>query len=243
VVARSFPKTALITGANRGLGRAVAEALRARGLEVIATSRDGSTGTQLDVTSGFTIATLAHELAERVQRGEPALDLLIQNAAISDGELRSILQTNFFGPLHVTGALAPVLNDGAHVVMVSSGMGELAGASSGLGAALLSDALTGAALRAHIDQLLDGSTRADWPANPYSASKLALGALTRVLARELAPRHIRVNAVCPGWVRTEMGGSGAPRSLEQGTASILATALLTDDTTGALFRDGERIAW
>jgi NAD(P)-dependent dehydrogenase (short-subunit alcohol dehydrogenase family) len=72
---------------------------------------------------------------------------------------------------------------------------------------------------------------------------VALNTLTRSLARDLAPRRIRVNSVCPGWVRTDMGGAGAPRRIEEGAASIVATAALTDGPTGKFFRDGREIPW
>ena len=78
----------------------------------------------------------------------------------------------------------------------------------------------------------------------YSVSKVALNALTRMLADELRASHILVNSVCPGWVATEMGGPDAPRTVEEGAASVMWAALLPDDgRTGGFFRDGEPLAW
>lgn len=137
------------------------------------------------------------------------------------------------------------MNDGGHIVMVSSGMGALDGASPRLAAALLDPALTRDALVTCVQRLVadreDDVDAEGWPPIAYSASKMALNALARVLARELAPR-IRVNAVCPGWARTDMGGRGAPRSAAQGAASIVATALDTHANAG-FFRDGRAIPW
>ena len=82
--------------------------------------------------------------------------------------------------------------------------------------------------------------REGWP-SAYSVSKVALNALTRILARDLASRRIRVNSVCPGWVRTDMGGRGATRSVEVGARSIVLGAMLPDDATGGFYRDGKRI--
>jgi NAD(P)-dependent dehydrogenase (short-subunit alcohol dehydrogenase family) len=84
--------------------------------------------------------------------------------------------------------------------------------------------------------------RAGWPSSAYSVSKALLNAATRVLARTLAPRKIRVNAVCPGWVRTELGGRSAPRDIPTGARSIVAT-VLEPRATGGFFRDGQPIAW
>ena len=79
---------------------------------------------------------------------------------------------------------------------------------------------------------------------PYSVSKAALNAVTRVLAADLEGTGILVNSACPGWVRTEMGGASAPRSVEEGAASVLWAALLPDDgPTGGFFRDGRPLPW
>jgi NAD(P)-dependent dehydrogenase (short-subunit alcohol dehydrogenase family) len=83
---------------------------------------------------------------------------------------------------------------------------------------------------------------AGWP-SAYSVSKVALNALTKILARDLAPRRIRVNSVCPGWVRTDMGGRGATRSVPVGARSIMLGVMLPDDATGGFYRDGKPIAW
>src|SRR5207248_6636921 len=78
----------------------------------------------------------------------------------------------------------------------------------------------------------------------YGASKAALNAMARLFADEIRPRGILVNATDPGWVRTDMGGSGAPRSIEQGAASVLwACRIPPDGPTGGLFRDGRGIPW
>ena len=77
----------------------------------------------------------------------------------------------------------------------------------------------------------------------YRVSKVGLNALVRVLAPALAERQIIVNAVCPGWVRTDMGGPGASRSVPQGAASIVWAATREGTPTGGFFRDGRRIDW
>ncbi|MCP4385182.1 MAG: SDR family oxidoreductase, partial [Hyphomicrobiales bacterium] len=92
----------------------------------------------------------------------------------------------------------------------------------------------------------DGSyEQAGWPGSAYKVSKAGLNALTRIYANDLSDRHIRINAVCPGWVRTDMGGRSAPRHVSQGAASIVWAATLSGDNgpTGGFFRDGEPIAW
>ncbi len=82
-----------------------------------------------------------------------------------------------------------------------------------------------------------------WGTDAYGVSKAALNAWTRILAPELTRRRIRVNAACPGWVRTEMGGRRAPRSVEEGAASVLFGVTLPEDgPTGKIFRDGRETA-
>jgi len=134
--------------------------------------------------------------------------------------------------------------------MVSSGMGELSGVSPALGQRLLDPVLTRAALvdlmRSFVSEVQRGRhAEAGWPSSAYRVSKVGLNMLARLLARELAPRRIRVNAVCPGWVRTDMGGPGASRPVDKGAASIVwaATRSGPEAPTGGFFRDGRAIPW
>jgi NAD(P)-dependent dehydrogenase (short-subunit alcohol dehydrogenase family) len=137
---------------------------------------------------------------------------------------------------------------GGTIVMVSSGMGELAGVDDRLRARVTDPTLTREAVsalaREFVADVAAGRHRErGWPSSAYSISKLALNALVRVWAAELAPRGIIINAACPGWARTDMGGRGAPRSVEKGAASIVWAALREGEPTGGFFRDGRRIDW
>jgi NAD(P)-dependent dehydrogenase (short-subunit alcohol dehydrogenase family) len=258
-------RIALVTGGNRGLGLETARQLGQRGLRVILTSRgepEGAAAAQalaamghavesrpLDVADGASV----HALAEGLRRDNVTLDVLVNNAGIGlrgfDADIvRRTLAVNYFGAAHVTDALLPSIRDGGTIVMVSSSLGEIARYGPALKARLLDPALTREALddlmRSFIADVARGRHEAaGWPSSAYRASKAGLNALTRVLARDLAARHIRVNAVCPGWVRTDMGGRDASRGVEEGAASIVWGALLADATTGGFFRDGEPIAW
>lgn len=230
--------TALVTGSNRGLGLETARQLAAKGWTVIGTTRD-----ELDLGKIATITAYAGTLDQE-------LDVLVNNAAISmrgfDARIaEKTIAINLLGTLAVTGALAPKVKDGGAIVMVSSGMGELS---------VLRDPARGkvqrASSRAEIEQLaaefVSGVAAgrheaAGWPSSAYSVSKALLNAATRVLAKDLGPR-LRVNSVCPGWVRTDLGGPRAPRDVTEGAASIVAT-ILEPRATGGFFRDGRAIPW
>jgi NAD(P)-dependent dehydrogenase (short-subunit alcohol dehydrogenase family) len=216
---------AVVSGANRGVGLAVARDLAARGFTVVQGARDPSSAPhvggdvlvrRLDVTEADDIARLAGEL-ERV-------DVLVNNAAILYDTwnraatvdldvVREALETNLLGAWALSQALLPQLRRSGHgrIVNVSSGAGSLA--------------------------TMGGGTPA------YHVSKAALNAFTRTLAGELRGDGILVNSVCPGWVATDMGGPGG-RPVEQGAASVVWAALLPDDgPTGGFFRDGQPVAW
>ncbi|HVZ14183.1 MAG TPA: SDR family NAD(P)-dependent oxidoreductase, partial [Bauldia sp.] len=181
------------------------------------------------------------------------LDVLVNNAGISmhgfDSDVvRTTLDVNFLGALHVTEGLLPLVADGGNIVFVSSGMGELHAYSKAIQARFRDPRLTRDMLVALVDEFIAGVAAGNheakgWPSSAYRVSKAALVALTHVLARDLASRHIRVNAVCPGWVRTRMGGSSASRPVEQGARSVVWAAELADATTGGFFRDGRPATW
>jgi NAD(P)-dependent dehydrogenase (short-subunit alcohol dehydrogenase family) len=216
--------TALVTGANRGLGLEVARQLADRGFTVFAGARvptrvprrKNVRPIQLDVTDAASVAAATRSL--------PELDVLVNNAAVGDrtGHLvldgdfelaRRAIETNTIGPWRVTVACASLLRaaSSARVVNVSSGIASLS-------------------------EMGDES-----PA--YLLSKAGLNALTRMLAAALAPDGVLVNSVCPGWVATDMGGPGG-RPVGEGAAGVVWAATLPDDgPTGGFFRDGVPIAW
>lgn len=228
-------KTVLITGANRGIGQQVARVLATDGWDVLVGGRDrakadsaakrlrGETGgrlrgVELDVTSETSVTTAAQKLRD----GAIRIDALVNNAGIYRGARELILETNFFGVLRTIDAMLPLMNDGGSITNVTSGLAE----ERALRSAQTRDALVAAVRAAQGDA--------------YAITKGAMNVLSRILARDLAARAIRVNATCPGWVRTDMGGRGAPRSVEEGGASVVFG--VTTTATGGVFRDGKAIA-
>lgn len=257
---------AIVTGANRGLGLETCRQLAQRGMGVVLTSRDAAKGQSaaeqlrarglevsfrpLDVTDPESVASLAVTLAADFGK----IDVLVNNAGIAlDGfnaeVARRTLAVNCFGVMAVVDQLLPLLSPQGRIVMVSSGMGQVAGLTPELQAKLLDPAMSRERLVELMqsfvhDVAADLHTQRGWPSNAYRISKAGLNAFTRILIRELAHTAIRVNAVCPGWVRTDMGGSGATRSIEEGARGIVWAALLADDgPSGGFFRDGRSIPW
>lgn len=233
-------KVAVVTGGNRGLGFEASRQLAKKGYQVILTSRDEAKGKAaaqklqaeglnvifhpLDVTNDESTHTLANFIREQFGK----LDILVNNAAIyidsqTSGNsvfdakidtLRQTMETNVYGVLRVTQALIEL--------MKKQNYGRIVNVSSGAG------------------QLTD--MRSGYPA--YRISKTALNALTRIFSNELQGTNILVNSVCPGWVKTDMGGPNAPRTPEQGVDTIVWLATLPDGSaTGGFFRDRQSIDW
>jgi NAD(P)-dependent dehydrogenase (short-subunit alcohol dehydrogenase family) len=229
-------RVAVVTGGNRGIGREVVRQLGDRGFTVILGSRDPVAGERaaaelagdglavrahrLDVTDTGTVEKLAWHLADRYGR----LDVLVNNAAghydtwqqARSADLSVVAEawdTNLMGPWRMCLALLALLRRGRHRRIVN--VSSEAGSLASMG----------------------GGTPA------YAVTKAALNALTRVLAAELQPDGILVNAVCPGWIATDMGGPGG-RPVEAGAASVLWAVDLPDDgPTGGFFRDGQPLPW
>lgn len=255
---------AIVTGANRGIGLQVSKDLVQNGYYVVIAARDRAAGDRaarelggeprarcmvLDVAVPSSITAFAESLPKNVR-----IDALVNNAGASfdgfDAEVaRRTLDTNYRGPVRLTSALLPSLSDHANVVMVSSGMGELSHLGPALRERLLAPDLTFEQIERTASEFEEAVAaerhkELGFPSNAYSVSKALLNAYTRVLGKQFAQTGRRVNAVCPGWVRTRMGGRSAPRSLEDGARGVVWAATLAGGApNGQFFRDQKPIAW
>jgi NAD(P)-dependent dehydrogenase (short-subunit alcohol dehydrogenase family) len=221
----------LVTGANRGIGQEVCRQLAARGHTVLLTARSAeaaaaaaktanATPLRLDVTDPGSVAGAVAAVQDRYGK----LDVLVNNAAITYdtwqraitadlGVVRQAAETNLYGPWLMAEQFLPLLRNSDHPRIVN--VSSESGSLTSMG----------------------GGTPA------YAVSKAALNALTRMLAAELRAEHILVNAVCPGWVATDMGGPGG-RPVAEGAASVVWAATLPDNgPTGGFFRDGRPLPW
>jgi NAD(P)-dependent dehydrogenase (short-subunit alcohol dehydrogenase family) len=226
--------TALITGASRGIGREVARTLVSDGWHVLAGVRDPESappGTRPEIVDMADPESI-EALARRLRAGNQRLDALVNNAGVYRGSARRIWDVNVLGPLRLTRALEPLLARNARVVMVTSSLGQLSAQPARLVERLSRSKLSLAELERLAEEAPGG----------YGASKAVLNAMARLLAKELRQRGVLVNATDPGWARTDMGGSSAPRSVEQGAASVLwAVRLPPGGPTGGVFQDGTAI--
>ncbi|MGH3051783.1 MAG: SDR family oxidoreductase [Gaiellaceae bacterium] len=231
----SEQRVALVSGGNRGIGREVASQLAGLGYTVVIGSRDLERGNevagelgehvtalQLDVTDPESIERCIASVGDQFGR----LDVLVNSAGIVGGgwstsaadidldEVRGVLETNLFGAWRLTQAALPLMR--------RNGYGRVVNISSGMG------------------QLSDMGGHSP----SYRVSKTGLNALTRMLNAELQEDNVLVNSVCPGWVRTDMGGSNARRSVEEGADTPVWLATLPDDgPRGGFFRNREAIPW
>lgn len=257
---------AVVTGANQGIGFEVCRKLAQRGFQVVLTSRDAPAGAEsaarlvkegydvshlaLDVTDASAIDRVSDQLASR---GVP-IGALINNAGVSlhgfDSDVaRATLAINFFGAWNVTRSLLPLMAEQGRIVMVSSAMGQLDCVSGELRHKLLTPSLSIAQVvdwMQEYPRLVEQGTQEarGWPSNAYRVSKVGLNALVRVLAREWRGERRVITAICPGWVKTRMGGASAPRTVSQGAESVVWGATQPSSAQcGGFFRDGEPIDW
>lgn len=262
-------KTVIVTGGNRGIGLEICRQLDALGWQVILCSRDRNKGLkasqnlsknvivkQLDVTNEESISNLFNEINKEFGK----LDVLINNAGLganasennlnqtirknispqvfhilkkvksilvktkivkgksvsnnsSFSKSKEIMETNFYGPWRMMSSFIPLLQN--------SNCGKIINISSGMGAL---NNLTGM-----------------YP--EYSLSKASLNALTVLYSNELQNKNIQVNAMCPGWVKTDMGGPDAPRTVEEGAETAIWLTTTNERQTGKFFKDKQIINW
>jgi NAD(P)-dependent dehydrogenase (short-subunit alcohol dehydrogenase family) len=231
-------RLAVVTGGNKGIGLEICRQLAGKGLRVLLTSRDADKGSRaaedlksngldvlfhpLDVDRDDSVEALRDDIEREAGR----VDVLVNNAGMLIDQrstsvlrepittFRKTLETNFYGALRMCQALVPLMRRHHY--------GRIVNMSSGLG---------------QLEDMGDGT-----PA--YRVSKTALNALTRMVSVAVRGDDILVNSVCPGWVRTDMGGPNASRSVEQGAETAVWLAMLPHGgPTGGFFRDKKPIPW
>lgn len=214
-------RKALVTGGNRGIGKAIAASLVQEGLEVIIGARDLAAGQAAADEVGAKVAHLDLTDPEACDRAIEGVTVLVNNAGLLwDGNVfddmdrfEATMDVSLHGPFSLIRAALPAMKEAGYgrVVNVSSGWGSFAEGLGGGGA--------------------------------YGIGKAAMNALTVIADRD-TPGFIKINAMCPGWVQTRMGGAGATRTTAEAadTATWLAT-LPDDGPSGGFFRDRRSIAW
>lgn len=226
-------KIAVVTGSNRGIGREIVNQLVDKGFKVVPTIRSEKSADELTAQLGDSVQPMVLDVSiessiisfgVEFRKSFQYLDLLINNAGIMGrspilefnmDQINGVLATNFMGPLLLTRELLPLLkkSNEPRVVNISSGLGALNEMGGGYAA--------------------------------YRISKTALNAFTAILSSELNQAGINamVNSMCPGWVKTDMGGMDAHRSVEQGAETAMWLATEKGIPTGKFFRDREVIPW
>lgn len=233
-------KVALVTGANKGIGHAIASQLAAHGFTVMVGARDGARGEAaakqiagdarpltLDVTRADSIATAE----ARIRRELGRLDVLVNNAGIAVvvkpsvarlDDVRAVFETNVFGVIAVTQAMLPLLREApaGRIVNVSSRLGSLSAISD---PAFPMPGVGGVA---------------------YGPSKTALNAITVAFAQELVGTSIKVNLACPGYTATDLNGNSGPRTVTEAAREPVRLALLGPDSpSGTFSNDAGAIPW
>lgn len=225
------PKTALVTGGNRGIGKAIVESLAAQGFNVLLACRDKEEGLQIARGIYGNVSVVQLELSDpkklskqiqQIDAEHPHIDILVNNAGILEERDFSILSgSDLMYSMQVNALSAYELIQFFGNKMASNGYGRIVNVSSGWGA--FSDGLSGP--------------------TAYSISKATLNAITKVAANNY-PNSVKINALCPGWVRTRMGGRAATRSPEKGAETAVWLATLDNrGPSGQFFRDKKQIEW
>lgn len=225
-------KTILVTGGNRGIGREVCRQLAAQGAQVILTARDEQKGRAAAAELGTRFEPLdigdydsVRALADRLRTNGDRIDALINNAGTIEGagygkKVTDVERATLLQMLDVN-SLGPLFLTQALCPLMPRG-GIVVMVSSGAGV------------------FCGGYDRqSGW----YGVTKTMLNAITRRLALDLRAVKIQVNAVCPGWVKTDMGGENAERSVEKGAETIVWLANGNTSENGKFFRDKEVIDW